>query len=424
MRITFSIIIVAFALGISGYLLSIVPYHFYSLALNEGIDSEFLKINKVNGPYVKAGEYKFDGVKGIYNDDQKNWKLFHFHHFKIPLPIRHPYFLVVPDLRTGHDPPELGARMLTPHSKILRASFHTKKSAKFILPLEGSKIFNLPAFRNYILKKKQKEIWKDLFKKDISLKEFSIFNFNILKEASYKELVYNLFILNMRTKIFPKEAIRIGYFSKRRIGIVETHEEVDSIIKDNYKVEHIYFLKEGVIHKVSLKTKSFELVSESFRQRFINKVEFTGSNTEDSIPIYNEYKKLTYRQRLDQEGMIYLFSAWTHDLENENFLREMIQFLERGKKNIVHLQPLYDYAYRKYGSNYSRDGELLKETAQKRLERKTTEELQKEMDKERKRNLQDIEGDFSTDEDQIKYFLQKAKDTGSNLDDGDNVLRE
>lgn len=423
MRMFISLTLVTLVLVTSGYLLSMAPYHFYSLATKEGMDSSYLKLSKQSPSYIVGGTYEWNRVEGVYAEEQDIWKRFHFYHFEVPLPVHHPYFLVVPDMKTSYDPPELGVRMLD-HNKEFLASFHTKTDIAFVLPFESHKIFNLPAFKNYILKKKEKEIWKDLFHKDLRLKNFSILKPGILTEAPYKELVYNLFILNMRTKFFPKGTKKISHFAPRNFGVIEVEIETDSVIKDNYKVEYLYMLEGGIIHRVALKTKNFDLITEALRKRFLKQVKFKVSSEKDSIPIYNEYKKLRYEQRIDQEGMIYLFAAWTHNLDNENFLREMIQFLERGKENIVHLQPLYEYAFRKYGSNYSKDGGIRKETAQKRLERKTAEELEKEMEKERKRNLDDIEGKFSTDEDKIKFFLQKAKDEGGNLDDEESVLRE
>lgn len=423
MRIFISLTLVTIVLVISGYLLSMAPYHFYSLATEEGMDSSYLKISKQSSSYIKGGDYEWDRVEGVYAEEQNIWKRFHFHNFEIPLPVHHPYFLVVPDMKTHFDPPELGVRMLD-HNKELLGSFHTKSDIAFVLPFETHKIFNLPAFKNYILMKKEKEIWKDLFYKDLSLKNFSIFKPQILTTAPYKELVYNLFLLNMRTKFFPEGANKISYFASRNIGVVEVELGTEAVVKDNYKEEYLYMLEGGTIHRVALRTKNFDLITEALRKRYLKQIKYKASTPEDSIPIYNEYKKLDYDQRVDQEGMVYLFAAWTHNLDNENFLREMIQFLERGKQNIVHLQPLYEYAYRKYGSNYSKDSGTLKETAQKRLERKTAEELEKEMDVERKRNLEDIEGNFSSDEEKIKFFLQKAKDEGGNIDDEESVLRE
>lgn len=373
--------------------------------------------------FSKGGAYDWDRVEGVYAEEQDVWKKFHFYQFEIPLPVHHPYFLVVPDLKANYEPPEMGVRMLD-QSKEFRASFHTKSNLDFVMAFESHKIFNLPAFKNYILKKDEEVIWKDLFNKDINLKSFSIFDAGSLSAAPYKELVYNLFLLHMRTKLFPSETKKVSFFKSRSIGVVEVNEETDSMVKDNYRSEYLYLLDKGTIYRVILKTKSYDLITEALRKRFFKQIKHKISKPEDSIPIYNQYKKLNYEQRIDQEGMIYLFAAWTHNLDNENFLREMIQFLERGKENIVHLQPLYEYAYRKYGSNYSKEGKVLKETAQKRLERKTAEELENEMEKERKRNLDNIEGKFESEEDKIKFFLQKAKDDGGNIDEKDSVLRE
>jgi len=423
MRIVISLVLVSFVLLMSGYLLAMAPFHFYSMAISEGVDSSYLKIPKLNKAYAKGGDYDWDRVEGVYAEEQDIWKKFHFFHFEVPLPVHHPYYLVVPDLRANYEPPEMGVRMLD-QAKEFRASFHTKSDLDFVLAFENHKIFNLPAFKNHILKKKEKEIWKDIFQKDINIKSFSLFDAGTLSAAPYKELVYNLFILNMRKKLFPKETVKISYFGSRSIGVVEIEEETESVVKDNFRSEYLYILNKGIVHRILLKTKSYDLITEALRKRFFVQVKYKVSMPEDSIPIYNEYKKLSYEKRIDQEGMVYLFAAWTHNLDNESFLKEMIQFLERGKENIVHLQPLYEYAYRKYGSNYSKDSKNRKETAQKRLERKTAEELETERNVERKRNLDNVDGKFSSEEDKIKFFLQKAKDGGHNIDDDDSVLRE
>ncbi|MFT6070255.1 MAG: hypothetical protein ACJAT2_001750 [Bacteriovoracaceae bacterium] len=399
------------------------PFHFYGLTLEEGVDSSYLKLAVEGDSMIKGGPYEWDRVDGVFSEEQKNWKLFHFQKFHLPIPVHHPYFLVVPDLQVNYDPPRLGVKMLD-SIKNLRASIYTMKDLDFILNFGSHKIFNLPAFKNYILKKDLQEIWKDVFQKDLSLKGFSILDPSIISGASYKELVYNLFLLNMRKGLFPEKVKKVSYFEPKKFGIVEVEYETDSIIKDSYRVEYVYILEDGIVHRLKLKTKSFDLITEALRKRVLMQLSYKASAKEDSIQIYNEYKKLNYEQRVDQEGMIYLFAAWTHNIDNESFLREMIKFLERGNDNNIHLQPLYEFAYKKYGSNYSDDVGNRKETAQKRLERKTKEELEKEIETERKRNVENIEGSFSSDEDKIKFFLQKAKDDGGNIDDKDNVLRE
>lgn len=423
MRILISLILVGLVLFTSVYLLAMAPFHFYGLTLDEGIDSSYLKLEVSNDIMTKGNPYEWDRVEGVFSEEQKNWKRFHFSKFEIPLPVHHPFFLVVPDLQVNYEPPRLGVKMLD-SVKMLSASMHTMKDVDFTLNFGTHKIFNLPAFKNYIIKKDPKEIWKDLFYKDLALEGFSLFDPSIISGASYKELVYNLFLLNMRKDLFPPKVKKISYFEPKKFGVVEVEFETDSIIKDSYRVEYIYILDDGIIHRLKLKTKSYDLMTEALRKRFMMQLKYKPSAPEDSIPIYNEYKKLNYEQRVDQEGMIYLFSAWTHNIDNENFLREMIKFLERGSQNNVHLQPLYDFAFKKYGSNYSDDDSKRQETAQKRLERKTSEELEIEIETERKRNVENIEGKFNTDEDKIKFFLQKAKDDGGNIDETDSILRE
>jgi hypothetical protein len=423
MRILISLILVGLVLVTSLYLLAMAPFHFYGLALDEGVDSSYLKLGALGESMTKGGAYEWDRVDGVFSEERKNWKRFHFSKFEIPLPVHHPYFLVIPDLKVNYDPPRLGVKMLD-SVKMLRASLHTMKDIDFILKFGTHKIFNLPAFKNYILKIDPQTIWKDLFQKDLALKGFSLFDPSIISGASYKDLVYNLFLLNMRKNMFPSEVKKISYFEPKNFGVVEVEFETDSIIKDNYRVEYVYLLENGIIHRIKLKTKSFDLITEALRKRILMQLVYKASAPEDSIQIYNEYKKLSYQQRIDQEGMIYLFAAWTHNIDNENFLREMIKFLERGKGNNIHLQPLYEFSYKKYGSNYSGDDSKRLETAQKRLERKTSEELEIEIETERKRNVESSEGQFNTDEDKIKFFLKKAKDDGGNIDETDSILRE
>ena len=59
---------------------------------------------------------------------------------------------------------------------------------------------------------------------------------------------------------------------------------------------------------------------------------------------------MNYQSRIDQEGMIYLLATWSHIPNDKNVIREMIQFLEKGKGNLLFLQPLYNYSYKKFGS--------------------------------------------------------------------------
>jgi predicted nuclease with TOPRIM domain len=93
----------------------------------------------------------------------------------------------------------------------------------------------------------------------------------------------------------------------------------------------------------------------------------------------------------------------------------MISFLERGRDNLLQLAPLYEYSYARYGTTFSKKDKQLKETREERLKRKKREELENYLEKIEKEN-QNIEDKFEKTEDKIKYFLQKAKDSGVDSD--------
>ncbi|MDD4976074.1 MAG: hypothetical protein PHY93_17090, partial [Bacteriovorax sp.] len=80
------------------------------------------------------------------------------------------------------------------------------------------------------------------------------------------------------------------------------------------------------------------------------------------------------------------------------------------------------YAYKKFGSNLSSENDVLLETADEKLKRKMKEELEGEVKKEEQVNKPKFEGNFSTPDDKIKFYLQKAKETKTNSDDSEKVL--
>jgi len=114
--------------------------------------------------------------------------------------------------------------------------------------------------------------------------------------------------------------------------------------------------------------------------------------------------------------MTYLMAAWSHDMSNKEFLRVMISFLERGKHNIKFLKPLYEFAFKKYGTNLSSSEELIIENANERVKRKAKEELEAEIRKAEEVKTVKQDGEFTTEEEKMKYFLQRAKDKKTNSD--------
>ena len=116
--------------------------------------------------------------------------------------------------------------------------------------------------------------------------------------------------------------------------------------------------------------------------------------------------------------MLYLFAAWTHQMDDKKFLKEMIQFLERGREHKNQLKPLYKYSFERYGTSFSLKDENRKnlETAHERLKRKAEEEMKKlragDATDEQLETL-----DFESGEKRMDFFLNEAREKGLLEDD-------
>ena len=142
------------------------------------------------------------------------------------------------------------------------------------------------------------------------------------------------------------------------------------------------------------------------------------TNIDLAQTLYGEYRHLPFEKRKSQAGMLYLFTAWTHQLDNKKYLREMIQFLERGKEHEQQLKPLYKYGFDRYGTSFSMKIENRKnlETAHERLKRKSEEEINKlKMGNATDEQLETL--DFESGAERMEFFLNEAKEKGFLEDD-------
>lgn len=402
------------------YLVKIAPYHIYTLTLTEGVNTRFLKMKPSTKSYYDGNEYQELQVDSIQKLSDGLYKNFHIKNFLIPLPIGNSTFSMIPKIKTELMQLKLGAQFLD-QKNIEHFDFVIEREIKFETENGNQEIFLLPYFKNYINKKNINEIWKDLFSRKLSLPSNEGKGFyeslKILDSVSYQELVYNLYVLFNRTKLIPPSISQMQYYENSNIGIVRFEESNSKLLS-----ERIYILNQGIIYPISMKTKLDSPMGRFYRNKFIKDIMYKNSNKDSSIAIYAEYKNLEYVNRIDQKGMIYLYSAWSHDLENKDFIRIIINFLERGKSNIKYLRPFYEYAYKHFGSSFSGESEFLLESNTEKLKRKMNEELEQEISKELKVEKTSSDGTFSSSEEKIKYNLQKAKENKINSDDKSNQL--
>lgn len=404
-----------FALAV---LVAIAPYHIYTTTLTEGVNTSFLQLNA--SPSVMYNGHNVDHFSSGEMIDSNLYFPTHFNNFVLPLPLNHSMLYLIPKIKIEAIGPRLGASFQNSRNVEL-FEFIIEKPYKFETTLGNQKLFILPIFKNYISNSDSEKLWEDLFLKKLSLpsnegKSF-VESLISLQDVKYFDLVYNLFILYNRRVIIPNDALRIMFEKSNKLGIVELKNDSSQYLK-----ERIFLSEKGYVYPILIKTRKNEKVALDFRSKFINEITFKSSTKDSAIPIYAKYKQLSFNQRLDQQGMAYLYSAWSHDLENKDFVRVIILFLERGKLNLKYLKPFYDYAYKKFGSSLSSASGYLNETPEEALKRKISEELDNEINIETNNKASKNEGQFSNTDEKIKYQLQKAKDKKINVDDDDKML--
>lgn len=366
-------------------------------------------------------------MEGISKESKDLWENFHFGNFNLPLPVRHPIIELIPIIERRKLGPVLGAKLNLRNKRTI-FDFVIMESNKFNRKIKHNKLFELPFFKNYLLSISDRDVWKDLFTKNLALPKTELFSkdyWNALWRVSYKELVYNLYLLQLRKEFFPENARSISYYSNKSFGIIELIDlDKEALgLEGLFRTEMIFVLDNGFIHKFKISSKFENIISESIRIKFLNNLEYKSSEESSSIDIYARYKNLEYRKRISQEGLTYLFSAWSHVTGKKEYLKEMIQFLERGKTKSEILKPLYDYSYKMFGTNFSIIRNNLKENAAEKLKRKIIEEEAKELQRleDADKNTSEVEGDFEDEDAKVNYFLKKAKESNSSEED-ENVL--
>ena len=416
--LTVSLLVVA--LGVA--LFVIAPYHIYTLTLTEGVATPFLIMKPSKSPFYDGRDFSFPKDLSNSKEDQSLYTTFHFSNFQMPLPFNHPIFSLIPSIQLESTGPRLGGSFIDGKDFEL-FSFKVEKNYKFETNFGDQKLFLLPIFKNHITRKIDEDVWRDLFYKKLSLpsnvgKSFYE-SLMTLKKVSYSDLVYNLYILYNRNNLFPQNTLRISYDEKSRHGLIELPSD-----DPKYLLERLFILDNGIIYSMTIKSKKDHVAADHFREKILKETTYKSSTVDSAIPIYAQYKNISYSNRVDQQGMTALFVAWSHDLDNREYIKMIILFLERGRSNLKFLKPFYEYAYKKFGSSLSSDNEMLLENAEEKLKRRMKDELEVEVTKEEQKKKAKFEGNFNSPEDKIKFYLEKAKETKTNSDDTSKVLMQ
>lgn len=397
-------------LGIAGFYLAQNYYYYPKKMLNSwlrGQDFNDWYNLETYGKHLFVNQTnKVEPIR-IKNFDAANlWQDFHVGEFLVPLPFRHPMFIAAPQIKyLGKEtPPQLGFEFINQKQKKV-ASIMLLPKAQFKFKNPETKLFKVPFFQQYINDKTYKEKWRDIFELKYS---------DMPKD--YKVLSYYLYILHQRSQFINTNTLAFDYFPNQDLAIIE----IKAKDKD-FKHELIIKNLGGILYSFYLSTKVLDDEAKLIRNRLLTSIKFSPDSIEASKPIYDQFKNLPYEQQVTNDGLLYLFTAWSHDIDNKEFLRVMIQFLERGKDNLKFLDPLYSYSYQKYGTSYSKIDENLKEKAEEEFKRKLEEENKQERLEAERRRVLELDIDKLSPKERLEYRLKKAKENKIQSSD-DKVL--
>ena len=398
----------------------LVPYYIYKKVVDDGFKSKFLTLNVDTKKILKGKRYSFTiSEKKILTTNKKRWRRFHLKNFLVPFPIFHPTYNLVPFVMDDVSGKKPGAKFI--NNKGVNFGEFTLGNT-FILkrPFKRQLLFGLPVFKKFLLKIPEKKIWSDLFEKDLEFPKGRLTSISYLKKIikiNYFELVYRLFLIEMRKEILGKNLEDFYFIAEKKIGVI-----IPKGKSNKTKTIKLLLFRNGNVHTVSLRYLATRKEGRTLKTRIISSLDFRPSSEDIAKKIYLKFKNLSYRDQISSKGTVFLFAAWSHFLRNKEFVREMIQFLERSRGNNLVLQELYRYSFKNFGTTFSKKEEFLKETQMLKLKRKIEKEQKDFIDKERKSEVQVPDSNFHNKEEQVKTYLQDAKTEGSDLDEEDEAL--
>lgn len=329
----FSLFFLSVLILLLGALL-VSPYYFYKEALEGRSLGDFYVQNRDIKELLKPKLY--DEIK--LNDQKLSnlWQEFHMGDLVIPLPVKDPLYEVIPILELDNNQSNMfGVSFLgTDKRELFKVMFVKNKQNQN--RLNGQKLFTLPIIQKGLLSYSEEEQWRDLFEK-----EYSDWN------VSFSEMIRGLYILDYRAHFFPLQMLSFGKIKGAPYSLIEVaSSDLD------YICEYIFTRHMGAVYSAILYTRKDSTEAKDVRDKILSGLKFRPDSPSLSKIIYNEFMALSYHERIDQKGMLYLFSALSHDPE-VNYVKEMIEFLERGERNDFKLKALYKYAYQKYGRTFS-----------------------------------------------------------------------
>lgn len=334
---SFTLIFLVLAAVIVGLGLKAGPYYYYNQIANHGQNFDWYALD--NRARNIARPEKARDLKAEKIDNDSLWSKIHFKNHMLPIPVKNPYFFVSPifKYKKESEVTNFGLSISNANKKVISEVFILPRF-DIPMPSKNQRLFEFPVVENKMRSYEIEKVWKDLFSKDLS--KWKIKN---------EEIIYNLYLLEIRSKLFNQNLNSYYYLPNVDKAVIELN------YKDkDYLSEFIFSRRGNTIYPMLIITERDNLEATKIRYKLIRDVEFVNTTPSLSEIIYREFKNLSYQKQTDHEGMLYLLSAWSHQPARVEFLKDTIQFLERGVQNQKQLEPLYKYMFERFGETFAR----------------------------------------------------------------------
>lgn len=385
-------------LGIAAFLAFTVvitaPYYYYHQGIHNKYQGRWFSLNNYRESLlIPHGKVE---ITSPGDTNSTNWRAFQFANAKIPVPVKNPFFIIVPilDYQVDRKTTHIGLEFVQPNGLVLARVVFLPKGG-FSKDFRDHDLFKIPIVAKLLNEFDVKKVWQDLFIKDITA-------WNI----PYDEMIYNLYLLHKRTKMIHPKAKSFGHITELDMA----HMEMEGQNKD-FKTELVYKFDDRTIYGIMIQWRVENLDAQKLRYKLISELSFEVSSPSLTSFIYQEFQQLSYDRQVDHEGLAYLLAAWSHQTDKEELVRAMVTYMERGDSNERQLKPLYEYANKRYQTTFSntevRDG-LLEGQAllNQKIEMETKKEL---MDRARSVEKNDLEPENLTPEQRLQIRIENAK---------------
>src|SRR5690606_40516255 len=194
--ITCFLFFLAIATFIGGAVL-VSPYYFYSQILKGESYSKWYERKHFDKRWLVP---KSVPALKVEEDANPNlWQNFHMGDVVIPLPVRNPFYQVIPILDGKNKDNNLFGLSFFGTDKREMAKVFFIQNAQFLNRLNAQELFKLPLVRQELMSYQQEDLWNEVFTKKLG--EWNI---------PFNEMVKNLYILELRANFLPENFINFG----------------------------------------------------------------------------------------------------------------------------------------------------------------------------------------------------------------------